>query len=139
MHALLLVHATPDHWAAIPDPDDESPSAGHPETYSTEAIARRAQAVHRLRNAGVLVACSELTSPAQGSDVRVSDSRAVVNTITPDEDPIAGFYLLNVNDLAHAEALATTVPEAIGGHISIRPLVAHPAGTIEPDARALAS
>lgn len=108
---LLLVHADPRGWEGL---DDAEASA---------AIAARAAAIDRLRREGVLLACSPLADPGEGVEVRVRGGAAIATVAEADAAPIAGFYLVEADDLQHAVQLAGSIPDAADAHMTVRALL----------------
>lgn len=111
---LLLVHADPAGWEGL---DEEA---------AAEAIRDRAAAIERLRNDGVLIACSPLAEPAAGRRVIVRDGQVQVSPAAVDDAPIAGFYVVQAQDLQHAERLAASIPDAASAQMTVRELIALP-------------
>jgi hypothetical protein len=79
----------------------------------------------QMRGAGVLVAGEGLGDPALATQVRVRDGR----TITSDgpypevKEHLAGFYLIDVADLAEAVGWAAQVPDAVYTSVEVRPVL----------------
>lgn len=114
MQFLLLVHADPEGWDEL-DTDT-----------AQDGIAARANAMESLRRHGHLIACSPLSSPTDGIEVRVRDHTVQTQTIPRHTTAIAGFYLVAASDPDQAIRLAAGIPDAQTAHITIRPLLALP-------------
>jgi hypothetical protein len=111
---LLLVHADPAGWEGL---DEEA---------AAEAIRDRAAAIERLRNEGVLIACSPLVEPAAGRRVVVRGGQVQVTPAAVDDAPLAGFYLVQADDGRHAERLAASIPDAASAQMTVRELMPLP-------------
>lgn len=111
---MLLVHATADGWAGL---DDAAAMA---------ALKERANAIAALRASGRLIACSPFADHDIGREVRVRDGCAVTSAIPADGAPIAGFYLVQADDLDHAECMAASIPDAASAHLTVRELMPLP-------------
>lgn len=111
---MLLVHADADGWD---DLDDAAAAA---------AIEERANAIEALRSSGHLIACSPFTHPSSAREVRVRRGRTEVSKPQPTDAPIAGFYLVEADDLDDAERLATSIPDAASAHVTVRELMPLP-------------
>ncbi len=123
---VLLVHADPHGWDGL---DTEA---------AADAIRTRAAAIASLQDAGVLIACSPFDDPAAARRVEVRDGTMRVSDAAVDAAPIAGFYLVQARDLAHAESLAASIPDAASAHMTVRELMPLPGipGVIPPSAPA---
>lgn len=111
---MLLVHATANGWAGLDD------------AAATAALKERANAIAALRTSGVLIACSPFADPDIGREVRVRDGHTVTSAIPADDAPIAGFYLVQADDLDHAERMAASIPDAASAHLTVRELMPLP-------------
>jgi hypothetical protein len=105
---MLFVHAHEDGWAELD------------ETQIAEGLAARAAVIEELRKSGHLIACSPLTDPEQGREARVREGNVVVSPLTPNDEPIAGFYLVEAADRTEAEQLAALVPDSVDAHMTVR-------------------
>jgi hypothetical protein len=76
---MLFVHAPEDGWAELD------------ETQIAEGLAARAAVIERLRKSGHLIACSPLTAPEEGREVRVRGGNVEVSALNSEDEPIAGF------------------------------------------------
>lgn len=111
---MLLVHADPHGWDGF---DDAAAAA---------AIRDRAEAITALRDSGRLIACSPFSDPGTAVEVRVRGGEPQISTATPDDAPIAGFYLVEAKDLAEAQRLAAEIPDAASAHMTVRELMPLP-------------
>lgn len=119
---MLLVHADPAGW------DELSDGA------AVAAIEDRARAIEALRGSGHLIACSPFVGPDQAREVRVRGGTTHVSAATIADAPVAGFYLIEADDLGHAERLAASIPDAASAHLTVRELMALPGipGVVPP-------
>jgi hypothetical protein len=129
MRFMLFVHAPADGWAELD------------ETQIAEGLAARAAVIERLRESGHLIACSPLTDPAQGREVRVREGNAELSPLNSDDEPIAGFYLIEAADRAESEQLAAMVPDSVDAHMTVRELMPLPGipGEIPPPLEAVSN
>jgi hypothetical protein len=114
MQFMLLVHAAPAGWEGL---DEAAAEAG---------LTARADAIARLRESGRLIACSPLSQPEEGREVRVRNGSTVVSDLTEMEEPIAGFYLVEAENFEEAVAVAASIPDSVSAHMTVRPLMALP-------------
>jgi hypothetical protein len=104
---LLLIHAA---TAGDPDP---------------EMLNRHRAFAQEAARTGKLVDGAELTEPAIATTIRFREGELVVTDGPHAEtkEHIAGYYLVDCQDLDEAMSLASTVPFPAGGCVEIRPLV----------------
>lgn len=103
-------------------------SLAHWETLSDDERAEFGAAHYRLTDAlheeGVLVVSGGLMGPEAARRVSVRDGEitATDGPFAEVKEHLAGFYLIEVDDLAAAEAVAARVPDATFNHVEVRPL-----------------
>ena len=71
---------------------------------------------------GELVSAEGLTFPSQGRIVQIRDDVRVVTDgpFGEAKEQLAGFYLVDVTDDAHAQAIAARVSAAVGDRVELR-------------------
>jgi hypothetical protein len=115
---LILVYTNAQSrevWARLTDAQREQGLGGH------------AELVAQLEAAGALLTSGALDGPSTGKRVSRRDGRPV-STDGPYaevKEQLAGFYLIDVADLAEAVEWAAKVPEAEHVDVEVRPLLDH--------------
>ena len=100
------------HWETLSD--DERTAFGMAHYALTDSLMEE----------GVLVVSGGLMGPEAGRRVSVRDGE-LISTDGPFaevKEHIAGFYLVECDDLAAAERIAARVPDAAFNHVEVRPL-----------------
>jgi len=77
-----------------------------------------------FRKSGVMVAAEALQPVTQAKTVRIRNGKMSITDgpFTETKEQLAGFYLLEANDLDEAIAMAAKIPPAREGSIEIRPV-----------------
>jgi hypothetical protein len=77
-----------------------------------------------LRSRGVLVAAEALQPIETATSVRVRNGRAIITDgpFAETKEQLAGFYLVDAENLDAAIALASTIPPAREGTVEVRPV-----------------
>lgn len=114
MRFMLLVHTPHDGWDGLT------------ETAAQQELDDRAAAVSQLRDSGRLIACSPFAAPREGREVRVRNGEPLVSGIADTAAPIAGFYLMEAEDLDEAVAIAASIPDSAAAHLTVRSLMPLP-------------
>ncbi len=103
-------------------------SLAHWETLSDSERADFGKAHYQLTDSlmeeGVLVVSGGLMGPEAARRVSVRDGE-LISTDGPFaevKEQLAGFYLVECDDLAAAERIAARVPDAAFNHVEVRPL-----------------
>jgi len=100
--------------------------------------------LHRsLKEAGLLVSVQRLHSPESATSVRVRDSETEITDgpFAVTKEILAGYYILECDDLDEALKQAARVPAAAFGTVEVRPMMpaaewlerAREAGAVVPD------
>jgi hypothetical protein len=79
---------------------------------------------HELRAAGKLVSASPLRSVATATSVRIREGRRQLTDgpFAETVEQLGGYYLLDVDHLDEAIAIASRIPPVHSGTVEIRPL-----------------
>ena len=87
--------------------------------------AESTQLAHEIHEAGKLRAVSPLHHTSSATSVRVRDGKRLVTDgpFAETREQLGGFYLIDVNDLDEAIAIAERIPMACRGTVEIRPAV----------------
>jgi hypothetical protein len=87
----------------------------------------------KLRERGVKYSGEPLMETTKATTVRIRDGKTLVTDgpFAETKEQLAGFYLVEANDLEHAIEIAALVPGAKYGSIEIRPLVVIPTRNAE--------
>ncbi len=82
-----------------------------------------------LESDGKLLAASPLHPVATATSVRVRDGQSQITDgpFAETTEQLGGYYIIDVNDLDEAIAIATRLPPAKKGSVEIRPLLPLPA------------
>lgn len=90
-----------------------------------QAIEEVVQLMHQLHAKGQYILSSPLQPVATATSVRVRDGKPLVTDgpFAETREVLGGFYLIDVNDLDEAIAIAAQQPGARFGTIEIRPVL----------------
>ena len=107
---MLLIHGDEHRWEALPEEDRAA------------TVAEYAAVAERLRDTGKLVAAEQLAPTATATTVRVRDGDVVVRDGPYAEiaEPLGGYFLVDVDSLDDAVAVARGLPLPAGG-VEVRP------------------
>jgi hypothetical protein len=110
MKYLLLVYSAEEAWT-----QDER----------EQCMAESTQLCHELQTKGEYLAASPLQSVAMATSVRVrGDQRLVTDgPFAETTEQLGGYFLVDVEDLDEAIAIAGRIPAASKGTVEIRPVV----------------
>lgn len=83
---------------------------------------------HRLESAGQYLAASPLHPTSTATSVRVREGRRLVTDgpFAETREQLGGYFLIDVNDLDEAIAVAAQIPMARQGTVEIRPVIELP-------------
>ncbi len=83
---------------------------------------------HQLRSKGQYVAASPLQPVATATTVRVREGKRTIKDgpFAETREQLGGYYLVDVNNLDEALAIAGRIPAARKGTVEVRPLVELP-------------
>lgn len=115
MKFLVLIYGNPETrkmWETMPK---EQKSAG---------LDYYAELTKDLESSGQLVATAPLAEPAETKQVKVGPGGQVLSTDGPfaeTKEHLAGFYVLECDDLEQAIESAARIPEAAFGLVEVRP------------------
>jgi hypothetical protein len=110
MKFILLMYAEEGAWP----PDDHR-----------VALAESIDICHQLHAKGQYLDASPLQEPATATCVRVRDGKRIVSDgpYAETKEQLGGFFLIDVDSLEEAIAIAARIPGARRGTAEIRPLM----------------
>jgi hypothetical protein len=113
MEYLMLIYTTEGDWAKM-TPAHQNALSQEYGKYTEEIIQK-----------GKFVGGNQLKPVSSATTVRVRDGKRVVTDgpFAETKEQLAGYYLVNANDLDEAIALAAKIPGARHGSIEVRPIV----------------
>jgi len=113
MKYLLLVH------------HDEEALGRISETKRKELLTESVQLTHQLHDNGQYVHASPLHPASTATIVRVREEKRLVTDgpFVETKEQLAGYFLINAQDLNEATRIATQVPGARIGTVEVRPLI----------------
>ena len=112
MKYILLIYGNENAWSSTP-----------PDQMSRIYAAHRAYG-EEMTKAGVMKGGSELKPVATATSVRFANGRprTTDGPFAETKEQLAGFYLIEVNDLDQAIAWAEKMPGMTDGTVEVRPL-----------------
>lgn len=118
MKYLLTIYEREADWAALPE-EEQGRAFGEYMALSAELAAT-----------GRMIAAEPLEPVATASTVRVRDGKTVVTDgpFAETREQLGGFYLIDVESLDEALAIAARIPGARLGGVEVRPVMPVPAG-----------
>ena len=113
MKYLLLVH------------HDENAFSTMSETTRKEMLEESVQLTHQLHSKGQYLSASPLHPASTAVLVRVREGKPLVTDgpFIETREQLAGYFLINANDLEEAVGIALRVPGARIGTVEVRPLI----------------
>ena len=113
MKYLLLIYA-----------DEQAMTDGEREACYREST----ELAHQMHAAGHYLGANPLESTATAASVRVRDGRPLVTDgpFAETREQLGGYFLVDVDDVDQAIALAAQIPMARRGTIEVRPVVSIP-------------
>ncbi|GJL59675.1 MAG: hypothetical protein NPIRA03_25320 [Nitrospirales bacterium] len=113
MKFLLLVH------------HDENAFSKMSETTRKEMLEKSVHLTHQLHNKGQYLSASPLHPASTAVIVRVREDKPLVTDgpFIETREQLAGYFLINANDLDEAVGIAVQVPGARIGSVEVRPLI----------------
>lgn len=110
MKYMLLIYSSEDGWT-----DEER----------QECICDSTQICHELAAEGKFVAASPLHPVSAATSVRVRDGKKQVTDgpFAETTEQLGGYYIVDVEDLDEALAIASRLPPAKKGTVEVRPIV----------------
>jgi hypothetical protein len=117
MQFLLLIYGTETYWTKM-SPQEQAALSQEYGKFTQEIAA-----------AGKLRGGEQLKPISAATTVRVRDGKRVITDgpFAETKEQLAGFYLVDANDLDEAISLAARIPGARTGSIEVRPIVAREA------------
>ena len=111
MRYLCLIHLDRQQFEALPADELNALNAAHLDFNDA------------LRNAGRYLVAEALQTPETASCVRVRNGKPVVTDgpFVETKEMIAGFYLIEANDMQEAVEIAAGIPAARLGTVEVRP------------------
>src|SRR3984893_18155827 len=102
--------------------------------YGSEALAQEERAaimrahsafLQEVQQRGLLTGGAALQPTSSATTVRVRDGTTMITDgpFAETKEQLAGFYILNCEDLDEAIAMATRIPDVVAGSIEIRPVM----------------
>ena len=90
-----------------------------------QMLAESIELTHQLHAAGQYLSASPLQPAATAVMVRVSEGKPLVTDgpFIETREQIAGYFLVNAQDLNEAISIATRIPGARIGTVEVRPLI----------------
>ncbi|MGH2907065.1 MAG: YciI family protein [Solirubrobacterales bacterium] len=109
---------------------DETEFAAVQQEDAMAVIQRYSEVTDSMRDAGAYVAGEGLTDSSSATSLSVRDGQRLVSDgpFAETKEQIAGFYLIEADDLDAALAWAEKIPAAENGSIEIRPVMEYPEG-----------
>lgn len=113
MKYMLLVYSSESAWA---------------EGEREQCMADSTKLCHDLSSRGQYLAASPLQPVAVATNVRIRDGRRLVTDgpFAETTEQLGGYFLIDVDNLDEAIAVAARIPAAARGTVEIRPLVELP-------------
>jgi hypothetical protein len=113
MEYLMLIYTTEADWGKL-TPAQQGALSQEYGKFTEEIIQK-----------GKFVGGNQLKPTASATTVRVREGKPVVTDgpFAETKEQLAGYYLVNANDLDEAIALAAKIPGARHGSIEVRPIV----------------
>ena len=112
MHYLLLIYQTESDWERLSSPQQAS------------IYQEYRELIQQLAANGKYVAGDELKPTTTATTVRIRDGRQTITDgpFAETKEQLAGYFLVNANDLDEAIAIAAQIPSVRDGSIEIRPV-----------------
>jgi len=113
MHYVLLIYGSEAASASMTQEEIAAMMQGH------------SAFVHEAQQRGLLTGGVPLKSAITATTVRVRDGKTLITDgpFAETKEQLAGFYVLNCENLDEAIALATKIPDVSHGSIEIRPVL----------------
>ena len=117
MKYMLLIYDAEKGWAKLS------------ETQKQRAMGEYTQFTQQLHSAGQYVTSSQLHPTSAATSVRAHSGKRLVTDgpFAETREQLLGYYIIDVNDLDVAIAIAARIPGGPTGGVEIRPLVERPA------------
>jgi hypothetical protein len=117
MKYMLLIYDNEKGWAKLS------------ETQQQQAMGEYMQFTQQLQSAGQYVTSSQLHPTSAATSVRARSGKRLVTDgpFAETREQLLGYYIIDVNDLDVAIAIAARIPGGPTGGVEIRPLAERPA------------
>jgi hypothetical protein len=117
MQYLLLIHGDPEHWAGLPEEEQNA------------MLQEFGEFTGDLRESGAYVGGNRLEPGPTASTVRVRDGETIVSDgpFAETKEQLGGYYLIESESIDEALEWAARIPVARYGSIEVRPVAPVPA------------
>src|SRR4030095_16204749 len=97
----------------------------HTESERQEIYRQYRELIEELTRDGKYLVGDQLQPSATANSVQVRQNKAVITDgpFAETREQLGGFFLVEVKDLAEANAIAARIPSALSGTIEVRPVV----------------
>lgn len=114
MKYMLLIYHDENLWSA------------HTETERQEIYRQYRSLIEELSASGKYIIGDQLQPAATANSVRVRDRKPMIidGPFAETREQLGGFFLIDADNLAEANAIAARIPSALTGTIEVRPVVA---------------
>jgi hypothetical protein len=113
MRYVLLIYGNEAAYVAMAREEHAAMMQAHA-AFANEALQR-----------GLLTGGAQLQPTSAAATVRIRDGKTLITDgpFAETKEQLAGFYVLNCQDLDEATAMAARIPDAIHGAVEIRPVI----------------
>jgi hypothetical protein len=113
MKYMLLIYHEENAWNSHTEPERQ------------EIYRQYRELIEELTRDGKYLAGDELQLTATANCVRVREDKTVITDgpFAETREQLGGFFLVETDDLAEANAIAARIPSALTGTIEVRPVV----------------
>jgi hypothetical protein len=97
----------------------------HTEAERQEIYRQYRALIEELQGAGKYLIGDQLQPTTTANSVRVRENKPLITDgpFAETREQLGGFFLIEVNDIAEANAIAARIPSALTGTIEVRPVV----------------
>ena len=112
MKYLLLIYHEEKAWGLHTEPERQ------------EIYRQYRELIEELTRDGKYLAGNQLQPSSTANSVRVRENKALITDgpFAETREQLGGFFLIDVKDLAEANAIAARIPSALTGTIEVRPV-----------------
>jgi len=117
MKYMLLIYHEEKAWGSHTEPERQ------------EIYRQYRELIEELTRDGKYLAGDQLQPSSTANSVQVRENKALITDgpFAETREQLGGFFLIEVKDLAEANAIAARIPSALSGTIEVRPVVAETA------------